>query len=115
MARKHRLSRDLGLGLILLFGLGNIVGAGIYALIGRVAGESGTATPLAFLLAMLIASFSALSFAELTSAHPYSEGVSAYIDAAFKKRYLSVFVGFLMAIATIVSAATLAKIGRAHV
>lgn len=109
MARKHRLSRDLGLGLILLFGLGNIVGAGIYALIGRVAGESGTATPLAFLLAMLIASFSALSFAELTSAHPYSEGVSAYIDAAFKKRYLSIFVGFLMAIATIVSAATLAR------
>ena len=109
MARKHKLSRNLGLGLITLFGLGNIVGAGIYALIGKVAGESGAATPLAFLLAMLIASFSALSFAELSSEHPYSEGVSAYIQAAFRKKYLSVFVGFLMTVATIVSAATLAR------
>lgn len=109
MARQHKLRRSLGLFLISVFALGNIVGAGIYALIGKVAGEAGAATPLAFLLAMIIASFSALSFAELSSSHPYSEGVSAYVHAAFRRKWVSMIVGFLMSAATIVSAATLAK------
>jgi amino acid transporter len=109
MARKHKLKRNLGLFLVTVFALGNIVGAGIYALIGKVAGEAGTATPLAFLIAMLIASFSALSFAELSSSQPYSEGVSAYVNAAFKRKWISVVVGFIMSAATIVSAATLAR------
>jgi len=109
MARKHKLKRNLGLFLVTLFALGNIVGAGIYALIGKVAGEAGLATPLAFLVAMLIASFSALSFAELSSSHPYSEGVSAYVHAAFRRKWASMAIGFLMSVATIVSAATLAR------
>ena len=61
MARKHKLARRLGLVLVTIYGLGNIVGAGIYALIGKVAGEAGTATPLAFLIAMLVAGLIALS------------------------------------------------------
>lgn len=109
MARKHKLKRNLGIGLVTIFALGNIVGAGIYALIGKVAGEAGMATPLAFLVAMLIASFSALSFAELSSSQPYSEGVSAYVHVAFRKKWVSLIVGFLMSAATIVSAATLAR------
>jgi hypothetical protein len=109
MARKHKLKRNLGLFLITLFALGNIVGAGIYALIGKVAGEAGMATPLAFIIAMLIASFSALSFAELSSSNPYSEGVSAYIHAAFKRKWASLLVGILMSAATIISAAALAR------
>jgi amino acid transporter len=109
MARTHKLKRDLGLFLITLFALGNIVGAGIYSLIGKVAGESGLSTPLAFIIAMFIASFSALSFAELTSRRPYSEGVSAYVHSAFKRKWASLIVGLLMSAATIVSAATLAR------
>ncbi len=109
MARRHKLKRTLGIFLVTIYGLGNIVGAGIYALIGKVAGEAGMATPLAFLLSMLIASFSALSFAELSSLHPYSEGVSAYVHRAFKRKSVSIAVGLLMMVATIVSAATLAR------
>ena len=70
MARKHKLNRKLGLFLVTIYGLGNIVGAGIYALIGKVAGEAGMATPLAFLLAAFVAGFSALSFAELSIVEP---------------------------------------------
>ncbi len=109
MARAHKLKRNLGLFLITIYGLGNIVGAGIYALIGKVAGESGSATPLAFVLASVVAGFSALSFAELSSRQPYSEGVSAYVHLAFKRKSVSLFVGLFMSIATIVSAATLAR------
>lgn len=109
MARKHKLKRNLGLFLVTIYGLGNIVGAGIYALIGKVAGEAGMATPIAFVLASLVAGLSALSFAELSSRQPYSEGVSAYVQFAFKRKWLSLFVGLFMSLATIVSAATLAR------
>lgn len=109
MVRKHKLKRNLGLFLVTIYGLGNIVGAGIYALIGKVAGEAGSATPLAFILASIVAGFSALSFAELSSRQPYSEGVSAYVHLAFKKKWLSLVVGLFMSVATVVSAATLAR------
>jgi len=109
VARKHKLKRNLGIFLVTIYGLGNIVGAGIYALIGKVAGEAGMATPLAFLLAALVAGFSAISFAELSSRRPYSEGVSAYVHLAFKQKWLSLVVGVFMSLATIVSAATLAR------
>ena len=109
MARRYKLKRTLGIFLVTIYGLGNIVGAGIYALVGNVAGEAGTATPLAFLLASIVAGFSALSFAELSSRKPYSEGVSAYVHNAFRRKPVSIAVGALMAIATVVSAAALAR------
>lgn len=109
MAKPKKLSRKLGIILVTIFGLGNIVGAGIYALIGKVAGEAGVATPIAFLAAMLIAALSGLSFAELASRLPYSEGTTAYVHAAFNKKYVSVAVGVIMAVTIVVSTATLAR------
>lgn len=108
-AKTTKLERKLGIVVVTIFGLGNIVGAGIYALIGKVAGEAGMATPFTFLAAMIVAAFSALSFAELSSRLPYSEGATAYVNTAFKKRYISIAVGLIMAIAIVVSAATLAR------
>lgn len=109
MAKAQKLSRKLGIVLVTIFGLGNIVGAGIYALIGKVAGEAGAATPIAFLAAMVIAALSGLSFAELSSRLPYSEGTTAYVHAAFNKKYVSVAVGIIMAVTIVVSTATLAR------
>lgn len=109
MARKHKLARRLGIGLVTIYGLGNIVGAGIYALIGKVAGEAGMATPLAFVVAMLVALLSALSFAEFSSSHPYSEGATAYVHAAFRRKRASLIVGLLMTLATLISSAALAR------
>ncbi len=97
------------MGLVAIYGLGNIVGAGIYALVGKVAGEAGMATPLAFLISMLVAGLSALSFAELSSSHPYSEGATAYVHAAFRRKNASLIVGLLMSLATLISAAALAR------
>jgi amino acid transporter len=109
VTRKHKLARRLGLVLVTVYGLGNIVGAGIYALIGKVAGEAGIAAPITSLIAMLVAGLSALSFAELSSSHPYSEGATAYVHAAFKRKNASLVVGLLMGLATLVSAAALAR------
>lgn len=59
MNTQASLKRSLSLGMITFFGLGNILGAGIYVLVGKVAGEAGYYAPLAFFVASIIAALSA--------------------------------------------------------
>ena len=110
-AHGHRvqLDRSLGLGLITLYGLGNILGAGIYVLVGEVIGVAGAATPLAFLLAATIAALTAFSYGELAARFPVSAGEAVYVQEAFGRRWLSMAVGLLIALAGMVSAATLSR------
>ncbi len=109
MTSKTKLKRTLGLPLVTLYGLGNILGAGIYVLVGKVAGTAGSGTTLAFILAMITASFTAFSYMELASRYPVSASISVYLHSAFKKRWLSVTSGLLMAAGGIASAAALAR------
>ena len=67
---KTTLKRDVGLALLTLYGLGNIVGAGIYVLVGEVAGVAGLQAPFAFLLAAFVAGASGLSYGELSARYP---------------------------------------------
>lgn len=104
-----RLRRTLGLPTVALYGLGNILGAGIYVLIGKVAGFAGTSTTLAFLIAMAIAAVTALSYMELAGRYPVSASVSIYLHRAFGKRWLSTTIGLTMVGGGVASAAALAK------
>lgn len=104
-----KLKRSLSLTMLTLFGLGNIVGAGIYVLIGKVAGVAGYNAPLAFLIAMAIATLTALSYMELSSRYPEAAGVSAYMHGAFGSKILSLSIGILMLLGGIVSAGVLAR------
>ena len=61
------LKRKLGLPLVSFYGLGTIVGAGIYVLIGEVANIAGQQIAWAFLLAGMIASLTGACYAELSS------------------------------------------------
>lgn len=103
------LKRVLGLPLLVFYGLGNILGAGIYVLVGKVAGVAGYAAPLSFLLASVVAAFTALSYAELSARYPLSAGEAVYIQAAFRRRWLSTVVGLLIAVAGVVSAAAISR------
>ncbi len=103
------LKRSLGLPLLTLYGLGTLVGGGFYALVGKVAGEAGMTAPISFLLAAIVAGFSALSFGELSARYPFSAGESHYVHEAFGRRWLSVTVGWLVIATGIVSAAMLAN------
>lgn len=103
------MQRSLGLPLVTLYGLGNILGAGIYVLVGKVAGFSGTSTTLAFIIAMLTATFTAFSYMELSGRYPVSASISVYLHKAFGRRWLSVFIGLVMVIGGITSAAALAQ------
>ena len=103
------LKRDLGLVLFTLYGLGNIIGAGIYVLVGEVAGAAGYQAPFAFILAALIAGASGLSYGELSARYPTSAGEAVFLYKAFGIPKLSVAVGLLIATAGLVSAATMAR------
>jgi amino acid transporter len=103
------LKRSLSLPLITFYGLGTIIGAGIYVLIGVVASKAGMFSPLAFLLAAFIAGFTAFSYAELSSRLPRSAGEAVYIQEAFGKRWLSSTVGWSVVAIGLVSSATIAN------
>ncbi|KTD23249.1 amino acid transporter [Legionella londiniensis] len=95
--------------LVTFYGLGTILGAGIYVLIGKVAAQAGIYTPLAFLLASLIAFFTAVSYAELSSRYPLSAGEAAYVEEAFQKKWLSQLIGWLVVLTGVVSAAAITQ------
>ena len=103
------LNRTLGLPLVTLYGLGNILGAGIYVLVGKVAGFAGSSTILAFLIAMVTAAVTAMSYMELAGRYPVSGSVSVYLHRAFGKRWLSTAIGLTMVGGGVASAAALAQ------
>jgi amino acid transporter len=103
------LKRSLSLALVTFYGLGNILGAGIYVLIGKVAGHAGHQAPLSFLLASLLAGFTAFSYAELSVRYPFSAGEVVYIEKGVGVRWLAILVGVLIIMTGIVSAATIAR------
>lgn len=102
------LKRDMGLGGLVFYGTGTILGAGIFVVIGEVLGQTGPAAPLAYTLAGLIAVFTALSFAEMGARVPTAAGAIDYVDKAFgDTKHLPAIVGWLLIIANIVSGATI--------
>ena len=102
--------------MVTLYGLGTTLGAGIYVLVGKVAGAAGGWAPFSFLLASALAAFSALSFAELSSRYPKSAGPAVYVFKGFGSQGLSTFVGFLVIFSGVVSSATIANgfVGYLH-
>lgn len=103
------LKRTLSVPLVTLYGLGTILGAGIYVLIGEVVGKAGMFTPVSFFMASVIAGFTAFSYAELSSRLPQSAGEAAYAQEAFSNRLISAAVGWLVVVFGSVSAATIAN------
>ncbi|MBD2248843.1 amino acid permease [Nostoc sp. FACHB-888] len=103
------LKRVFGLPTLVIYGVGDILGAGIYAVIGKIAGLSGTLVWASFLTAMIVAAFTALSYAELGSRFPQSGGVAYFVHKAFRTDWLSILVGWLMFCTCLVSMATLSK------
>lgn len=109
MPETVHLKRSLSLPLITFYGLGTIIGAGIYVLIGAVASKAGMFAPLSFLFAALIAGFTAFSYAELSSRLPRSAGEAVYIQEAFGIPWLSALTGWSVVAIGLVSSATIAN------
>ena len=103
------LRRAIGPKLLLLFIVGDILGGGIYALVGEVGGETGGAIWMAFALALVMAAFTAGSYAELVSKYPRAGGAGLYVHKAFNNSLLSFVVAFAVAMSGITSAAALSQ------
>jgi APA family basic amino acid/polyamine antiporter len=102
------LRRRLGLPLLVLYGTGITIGAGIYVLIGEVAGHAGGFAPWSFLLAAAVMAFTVASYAELSTRFPVSAGEAAYVMAAFRSRRLATAVGLLSVAIGVISSAAVA-------
>ncbi|WEJ61784.1 APC family permease [Thiomicrorhabdus lithotrophica] len=107
MENNTPLKRTLSLPQMILYGLGTTIGAGIYALVGELAGISGYLAPAAFLFAALLAGLTALSFAELSCRYPRAAGAALYTQQGFHSHKLTIIVGLLVITAGLVSSAAL--------
>ncbi|HEX7776224.1 MAG TPA: amino acid permease [Parvibaculum sp.] len=103
------LRRVLTLWPLIFYGLGVIVGAGIYVAIGSVIARAGDAAPLAFLLAGVVAALTGLCYAELAGRFPEAAGAAAYVRRGFGSDRLSQIVGAAMTFAVAISAASIAR------
>lgn len=103
------LRRTLGFWPLVFYGVGDILGAGIYALVGKIAGLAGTASWLAFLVALAVAALTGLSYAELGSRFPRSGGEAFFCDRAFGRPALSFLIGWLVLCSGVASMATVAR------
>jgi basic amino acid/polyamine antiporter, APA family len=101
------LKRGIGPWLLLFFVLGDIVGAGIYALVGEVGALVGGAIWVAFLCAFILAIFTAASYAELVTKYPRAGGSATYVNNAFRNPFISFMVAFAVMASGITSACTL--------
>lgn len=88
-----QLARTMGLFALTLYGIGDMLGSGIYALIGRVAGEVGNLIWLAFLVSMVAAALTGLSYASLGARYPRAAGAAYITHRAYGVPLLSYVVG----------------------
>jgi basic amino acid/polyamine antiporter, APA family len=103
------LRRAISRRMLLFFILGDILGAGIYALVGEVAGEVGGAVWTAFVTALALALLTAVAYAELVTKYPHAGGAALFVNRAFKSRPLTFVVAFAVMASGVTSAATLAR------
>ncbi|RLK59658.1 APC family permease [Actinokineospora cianjurensis] len=108
-SEQPELKRVIGPGLLLLFVVGDIIGTGVYALTGTVAGKVGGALWLPFLLAFAVAFLTAFSYLELVGKYPKAAGAALYANRAFKVQFLTFMVAFAVMSSGITSAASAAQ------
>lgn len=103
------LHRAISRNLLLLFVVGDVVGGGIYTLVGEVGAEVGGLIWLPMLLALSLALFTAASYAELVTKYPQAAGAALYVNKAFSRPFVTFMVAFAVMCSGIASAATLAR------
>ncbi|MEV0007334.1 APC family permease [Streptomyces sp. NPDC051840] len=103
------LKRAIGPKLLILFVIGDILGTGIYATTGKVAGKVGGALWLPFLIGFLVAILTAASYVELVGKYPKAAGAALYTQKAFKVPFLTFVVAFMVMCSGLSSASAAAR------
>ena len=100
------LKRVMGPKLLLLFIVGDILGAGVYAVTGQMAAVVGGVVWLPFLVAFVVAALTALSYLELVTKYPQAAGAALYTHKAFGVHFITFIVAFAVICSGITSAST---------
>lgn len=102
------LKRHMGLFHLTMYGVGLILGAGIYVLIGEAAGLAGDAVWISVLLGAIVAIFAGLSYAEISSVFPKAAAEYTFVKNSFKSNFLGFIIGWLTSITSIITASVVA-------
>ena len=105
---KSSLKRTIGTFEATIFGVGIILGAGIYSLIGPAAGSAGNCLWLSFIIGAVISSFTGLSYAELSTMFPRAAAEYVYVKRASGSRFLAFMLAWLIIFAGVAAASTVA-------
>ena len=108
------LKRVMGPKLLLLFIVGDVLGAGVYAVTGDVAGNVGGMAWLPFLLAFGVAALTAMSYMELVTKFPQAAGAALYTEKAFGLHFATFLVAFAVVCSGITSASTSSQLLAAN-
>ena len=103
------LKRAISRNMLLLLVVGDVLGAGIYALVGRVGARVGGAIWAAFMLALALAMLTAFAYAELVTKYPRAAGAALYVNKAWRKPFVTFLVAFAVMCSGLTSAATLSR------
>ncbi|MBJ7518688.1 MAG: APC family permease [Solirubrobacteraceae bacterium] len=103
------LNRAITRPMLVVFIVGDVLGAGIYALVGEVGGKVGGAIWASFLLALTLALFTAFAYAELVTKFPRAGGAAVWVNGAFKVPFFTFIVAFAVMMSGVTSASTLAR------
>lgn len=100
------LARTMGLVALTIYGVGDMLGAGIYGLVGKAAARMGNAVWLAFLGSMVAALLTGLSYANIGSRYPRAAGAAYVTHRAYRLSFLSYVVGLAVTASGLTSMAT---------
>ncbi|MFI6940205.1 APC family permease [Streptomyces sp. NPDC050418] len=103
------LKRAIGPKLLILFVIGDILGTGIYAATGKVAGRVGGAVWLPFVIGFVVAILTAASYVELVGKYPRAAGAALYTQKAFKVPFITFIVAFMVMCSGLSSASAAAR------
>src|ERR1044072_5107829 len=110
MTETPHLLRTIGIWQMTFYGAGSMLGAGIYGLIERAAGKMGSAVWLAFLVSLVAALLTGLSYASLGSRYPPAAGSAHVIQRAYNHNLLTHLAGLAVAASGITSMAAGARV-----
>jgi amino acid transporter len=109
-AGEPALRRSIGPFQLFAYTLGGMLGAGIYGLVGRAAGQLGAAVWLGFIVAMVAALLTGLSYASLGSRYPRAGGAAYITHRTFHRPLMTWMVGLAVMMSGLTSVATQSRV-----
>lgn len=104
----------MGLAALVIYGVGDMLGAGIYGLVGKAAKQLGNMVWLAFVVSMIAAIFTGLSYASLGSRYPKAAGAAYIVGRAFNRRALAYVVGLTVLASGLTSLAAASRVAAGY-